>query len=235
MKYILPFIAIFTSSLVDAQSTFLEYFQTMDSTNYKCELTIYDTISFWKEISPDPLRINEFNYTIKKKNENKQYFNEAIFLKTFYVFDSLCNFNWVLTNDTVTILNQKCLSATTSFRGRSYTAFYAPSLPMNDGPWKFCGLPGLVLKVKSIDGYLSVEATKISTNSNVKIDLLPYKKLKAISWAAYSKIFIKTMDNAALKVKSSMPKDDSNSVYKFKMSSTEIIYPKFQTGEGFVF
>jgi GLPGLI family protein len=38
--------------------------------------------------------------------------------------------------------------ATTDFKGRKYTAYFAPSIPFNLGPYKFDGLPGLITQLK---------------------------------------------------------------------------------------
>ena len=54
---------------------------------------------------------------------------------------------WQILPDIETILSYSCQKAVTTFRGRNYEAWFAPDIPINEGPWKFCGLPGLVLKV----------------------------------------------------------------------------------------
>ena len=56
-------------------------------------------------------------------------------------------FKWKMEADTTTILTYTCQKATTTFRGRNYTAWFAPEIPSNNGPWKFGGLPGLILKI----------------------------------------------------------------------------------------
>lgn len=55
--------------------------------------------------------------------------------------------NWQITEETDTILGYACNMATVTYAGRDYNAWFAPEIPINDGPWKFWGLPGLILKV----------------------------------------------------------------------------------------
>ncbi|WP_197027618.1 GLPGLI family protein [Prevotella sp. 10(H)] len=53
---------------------------------------------------------------------------------------------WTITNQTATILSYPCTKAYTTFRGRTYEAWFTTSIPINNGPWKLGGLPGLILK-----------------------------------------------------------------------------------------
>ncbi|MDR3266463.1 MAG: GLPGLI family protein [Tannerella sp.] len=66
--------------------------------------------------------------------------------------------NWEVTSDTATVLNYSCQKAKLRFRGRNYEAWFAPDLPINDGPWKFMGLPGLILSVNDTEGLIAFEA-----------------------------------------------------------------------------
>ena len=59
---------------------------------------------------------------------------------------------WKILNETDTVAAYTCQKATLSFRGREYTAWFAPDVPVPDGPWKFSGLPGLILKVEDTGG-----------------------------------------------------------------------------------
>ena len=56
-------------------------------------------------------------------------------------------FDWSISDSTRTILGLTCFKATCRFRGRDYTAWFAPDIPAMTGPWKFSGLPGLILEV----------------------------------------------------------------------------------------
>jgi GLPGLI family protein len=54
-------------------------------------------------------------------------------------------FDWQLQDGDSIVCGYPCHKATTIFRGRIWTVWYTLDLPYSDGPWKFCGLPGLVL------------------------------------------------------------------------------------------
>ena len=69
--------------------------------------------------------------------------------------------DWALERDTLTVCGYSCKKATTTYFGRNYTAWYAPEIPISDGPWKFFGLPGLILKVEDDREHYSFECISI--------------------------------------------------------------------------
>lgn len=75
--------------------------------------------------------------------------------------ESLPAIDWELTDEERTILGYACRRAIGTFRGRSYEAWYAPEIAVSCGPWKFGGLPGLILAVKDDAGVLDLEATGV--------------------------------------------------------------------------
>ena len=77
-------------------------------------------------------------------------------------------FQWQIESDTCEILSYNCQKAVTDFRGRHYEAWFAPDLPFNDGPWKFAGLPGLILAAQDSDKNFSFQAVGIE-NSKLPI------------------------------------------------------------------
>jgi len=51
---------------------------------------------------------------------------------------------WEIMNDTLTIMGYLCQKAVSTFRGRNHIAWFTSEIPVNDGPWKLYGLPGLI-------------------------------------------------------------------------------------------
>ena len=62
--------------------------------------------------------------------------------------ESLPQFEWELMEAVDTIAGYTCSTAKTSFRGREWTVWFTPEIPLSVGPWKFNGLPGLILKAQ---------------------------------------------------------------------------------------
>ncbi|MCS6794853.1 MAG: GLPGLI family protein [Raineya sp.] len=57
-------------------------------------------------------------------------------------------FNWKMTGNKRKIGEYECQEATCSFRGRDWVVWFAPTIPISDGPWKFYGLPGLIIEAE---------------------------------------------------------------------------------------
>jgi len=57
------------------------------------------------------------------------------------------DFKWQLSNEHKRILIYDCQKATCTFRGRNYIAWFTSEIPIQNGPYKFGGLPGLILQI----------------------------------------------------------------------------------------
>src|SRR5690242_1523723 len=59
---------------------------------------------------------------------------------------------WQISNVTDTVSSYSCRKATLNFRGRDYVAWFTSDIPVSNGPWKFSGLPGLIIKIEDTQG-----------------------------------------------------------------------------------
>ncbi len=67
---------------------------------------------------------------------------------------------------TVVVLGYECQLATADFSGRHYSAWFAPELPLPYGPYKFGGLPGLILRIQDDAGQFVWEAEGFEKSSD---------------------------------------------------------------------
>ena len=68
--------------------------------------------------------------------------------KTEYSYtDDMNTQEWQLKNDTMIVMGYLCYKAVCQWRGRNYEAWFTPDIPVSEGPMKFAGLPGLIMKV----------------------------------------------------------------------------------------
>lgn len=58
------------------------------------------------------------------------------------------NINWKILPEKEKIGELMTQKATTNFAGRLWTAWFATEIPFQDGPYKFRGLPGLIVKIE---------------------------------------------------------------------------------------
>ena len=60
---------------------------------------------------------------------------------------------WTVCEEFRIIKDYSCQKATTSYMGRDYTAWFTLDIPVPEGPWKFYGLPGMILEVSDLHGH----------------------------------------------------------------------------------
>jgi len=72
---------------------------------------------------------------------------EHLLGNSLYYEEDLNIFDWILSTDTSTIGSFKVQKACCDFGGRHWIAWFATELPYPDGPYKFNGLPGLILSI----------------------------------------------------------------------------------------
>ncbi|UKB79518.1 GLPGLI family protein [Chryseobacterium sp. MEBOG07] len=113
------------------------------------------------------LRTN-INYSIEKDKKNqKTYFKDRIG-RDVYSYEEDRPLNWKIESETRKIGEYKVQKAEADFGGRKWTAWFTTDLPYQDGPYKFGGLPGLIVKVEDDKGEYSFDLMK-----NYKIPELP--------------------------------------------------------------
>lgn len=136
----------------------------------------------------------------------------------------------VLADDENEILGYLCKNATTTFRGREYEAWYTTAIPIPDGPWKFSGLPGLILQITDSKENINIEAYSIEmnkeTNLNFSVSDAEEKKAKVFNnWEAYYSYVEENIIQGRKYFKSMVSQANGASVeFEYKYETIEFVF-----------
>lgn len=74
-----------------------------------------------------------------------------------YIYEEDRKMEWNILPETVKIGEYETQKAETTFAGRKWFAWFTQDIPFMDGPYKFKGLPGLIVKVEDAKGDYSFD------------------------------------------------------------------------------
>lgn len=87
------------------------------------------------------------NRVFKDLLEKSVVHRHVSFKKAFLIEETLPTMIWEIKPEQKKIGSLLCQKALTRYRGRNYEAWFTLSIPVSTGPWKFNGLPGLIVEV----------------------------------------------------------------------------------------
>ncbi|MBW7675437.1 GLPGLI family protein [Chryseobacterium chendengshani] len=103
---------------------------------------------------------SSINYSIEKDKKNQKTIYKDRLGRDAYSYEEDRAVEWKILPETTKIGEYKVQKAETDFGGRKWTAWFTTDLPYQDGPYKFSGLPGLVVKAEDADGDYSFDLMK---------------------------------------------------------------------------
>lgn len=116
-----------------------------------------------------------FNFHVYKSQKENIFFEKIVnnFYQSNYDFPN----KWkLISSEPKEIMGYMAKKASLEFGGRTWTAWYSSELPIQDGPYKFQGLPGLILEIESNDHDYKFTAISLKkSDENIKLpNTLPY-------------------------------------------------------------
>lgn len=81
----------------------------------------------------------------RSRNTNKN--TSYVLLNDLFSVQTVDPINWKLSTETKKVGNYSLQKATTTFGGRNWTAWFNTEINLNEGPYKFRGLPGLIFEI----------------------------------------------------------------------------------------
>lgn len=90
----------------------------------------------------------KFTYKVVKKYPSMEVSVQDNISSKRFSYKSPTKFNWKVDSEKTKIGVYAVQKATTDFGGRQWTAWFTMDVPFQDGPYKFHGLPGLIVKIE---------------------------------------------------------------------------------------
>ena len=101
-----------------------------------------------------------------------------LFSGQFLVKEKIPTLKWEIHDEEKTLDKYLLKKATLYFRGRNYVAWYSEEYPLSFGPWKFSGLPGLIMEIYDTTKRYHWQINSIKQTKNTTLDLEPILKGK---------------------------------------------------------
>ena len=164
---------------------------------------------------------------LKEYSKTQITYREQILRDYFEYKDSLNLFNWKLTEESKEISGYHCQKATTIFAGRSYIAWYTKEIPMSEGPYKFNGLPGLIVRINDEDNHYKydlVGAKKLDveiTSKKKNYIVTTKKELSRFKKEFYENIFSK-LEQSGISLNFGDPSQKKNTIRKYQKRNNPI-------------
>lgn len=127
------------------------------------------------------------NQYYKNIEEDAKIQKQDFFGKTFLIGDQLKNYAWKLTGKQKKILDYVCQEATYTSEEDTVSAWFAPQIPVSNGPAGYGKLPGMILEISKNSEQVVITATKIS-DTLPEDKLVAPKKGKKVNQEAFDKI-----------------------------------------------
>ena len=133
---------------------------------------------FTAALAKDGINATSFPHKRSTFLITKYYTSDTIRVKDvidgeIYEYDTFkSEFCWQLCDSTKRIKGFEAYMATCHYHGREWTVWFTPDIPFSDGPWMFCGLPGLILEAYDKDHLFSFRLMGWMSNPNPRKDWL---------------------------------------------------------------
>lgn len=106
-------------------------------------------------------------YEIYKFNNGKTRFQQKFLKDTYGYEEDQASLAWQVTETTEKYGQYNCQLATVNYGGRNWNALFTTDIPISSGPYKFAGLPGLIVKMWDDKNHCLYELAEIKSLNDV--------------------------------------------------------------------
>lgn len=136
---------------------------------------------------PKETKLNTSTIVAHKKGE--ELYDEYDLLETTILkLQTKDTQNWKLTNESKKVKDLTLQKATTHYGGRDWTAWFTKEIPFQEGPYKFHGLPGLIVELyddKNDYKFDLVKSVKLDKHVNNMFIKMSKEMSVSTTWEKY--------------------------------------------------
>lgn len=178
-----------TALLKNEENSYFESLAKFKYDSIKTKLVNEGSRSF-----PSPKIQWKLQTLISKDLKSQTTITEENFFDKVYLTTYKCKPTWKIQKEKSELFNYKVQKAETDFGGRQWIAWFTNEIPISDGPYKFFGLPGLILKISDSEENFIFEIKGLTKEQyniegrnahDSKVNLTP-KKWETF-WSKYQK------------------------------------------------
>lgn len=171
--------SLFFTEAFFKRDSILKYVQNNKGTD------IYQSVEKIQLISVNSF-LEEF---IRKDYSNNSISSYIVKTPNEFNYIQTIDFNWQIGNEQEKILSYDCKIATCTYSGRNYKAWFTEKIATSDGPFKFRGLPGLIIKIEDDQNFFKFEMVGINIQQkSITLEPIFFKQAKTVSFKDFLKI-----------------------------------------------
>ena len=192
-----------TSTLMTKENWHLDIFAT-HSDYYSRDFFVADSLINNNIPFPKEMKLNTSDIIVHKNNNN-EFFQYDLLENTVLQLQTNDTQKWNLSQEKKNVKNLSLQKAITTWGGRNWTAWFAEEIPFQEGPYKFHGLPGLIVEIyddKKNYHFELVRSEKIKEEENQFIEMSEKMGIP-ITWEKYKTAKIKYYESPVNFIKNS--------------------------------
>ena len=185
----IPFVLLANSEVSKFYSPKTEFKDSLESTSQGRAIShqlLSDAIKRYSETGDrtamSSVVYQTFLYVFRSNLNNEQtVYDRAGGMDYGYCSEPLDEIQWEIADSTKTILGYDCVMAKANYHGRDWTAWFTTDIPLQEGPWKLVGLPGLILEATESMGQHSFIATGLEASDQEIVPVYPARQYDKMS------------------------------------------------------
>jgi len=192
-----------TSNITTKENYILDI-GTKETKYYTYDFFVADSLITNNIPFPKEMKLNTSDIIVHKNNNN-EFFQYDLLENTVLQLQTNDTQKWNLSQEKKNVKNLSLQKAITTWGGRNWTAWFAEEIPFQEGPYKFHGLPGLIVEIyddKKNYHFELVRSEKIKEEENQFIEMSEKLGIP-ITWEKYKTAKIKYYESPVNFIKNS--------------------------------